>query len=239
MSENMGKENLSGRDVIVACDFAEMSVLDAFLSKVKDLKPFLKIGMEMYYAFGAPLVTRLKDEGYKVFLDLKLHDIPTTVSRAATQIARLGVDMLNVHAGGGIEMMRAGADAVRAVSPDTLVIAVTQLTSTSPEMLKSELLIDTPMAQTVSKYAQNALSAGLDGVVCSALEAPDMAALGLISVTPGIRFADNSVDDQKRVVTPARARELQSSYIVVGRPITAASDPREAYLRATEQFTSK
>ncbi|MDR0425720.1 MAG: orotidine-5'-phosphate decarboxylase [Clostridiales bacterium] len=223
-------------DVIVACDFENEERLDAVLAGLADQKPYLKIGMEMYYRCGAALVCRLKDAGYPIFLDLKLHDIPTTVGRAAAQIAALGVDMLNVHAGGGIDMMRAAAEAVRAVSPDTLVIAVTQLTSTSPQMLKEELLIDAPMADTVRHYAQNAKKAGLDGVVCSALEAPVMRELGLFSVTPGIRFPEGAADDQKRVVSPERARALGSGYIVMGRPITGADDPAAAYRRARQDF---
>lgn len=196
------------REVIIACDFKDRSGLDALLKELKGERPYLKIGMEMYYRYGYELVRKLKDEGYKIFLDLKLHDIPNTVEAAARVIAELKTDMLNVHAAGGREMMRRASQAVREISPDTKVIAVTQLTSTSPQMLREELLIDAPMTEAVSSYAQNAKSAGLDGVVCSAFEAPDVSKLGLISVTPGIRFAGGSADDQKRVVTRIRRGSL-------------------------------
>ena len=224
------------KDVIIACDFKNREGLDCLLDALKDEKPYLKIGMEMYYRYGYELVKELKERGFKVFLDLKLHDIPNTVEAAARVLAELKTDIINVHAAGGIEMMRRAAEAVRAVSPDTKVIAVTQLTSTSPEALKNELLIDASMDETVRRYAENAKTAGLDGVVCSALEAPIIKELGLLSVTPGIRFAGGSVDDQKRVVTPEKAARLGADYIVVGRAITAAPDPREAYLRAVKEF---
>lgn len=224
------------KDVIIACDFKDRSGLDTLLGGLDGEKPYLKIGMEMYYRYGYELVKELKERGFKVFLDLKLHDIPNTVEAAARVLAELKTDIINVHAAGGKEMMRRAAEAVKAISPDTKVIAVTQLTSTSPEMLKNELLIDTPMDETVRRYAENAKAAGLDGVVCSALEAPIIKELGLLSVTPGIRFAGGSADDQKRVVTPEKAARLGSDYIVVGRAITAAPDPREAYLRAVREF---
>ena len=224
------------REVIIACDFKDRSGLDALLKELKGERPYLKIGMEMYYRYGYEMVRKLKDEGYKIFLDLKLHDIPNTVEAAARVIAELKTDMLNVHAAGGREMMRRASQAVREISPDTKVIAVTQLTSTSPQMLREELLIDAPMTEAVSSYAQNAKSAGLDGVVCSAFEAPDVSKLGLISVTPGIRFAGGSADDQKRVVTPDKARELGSDYIVMGRAITGAADKLAAYRRAVSEF---
>lgn len=224
------------KDVIIACDFKDRSGLDVLLAALDGEKPYLKIGMEMYYRYGYELVKELKERGFKVFLDLKLHDIPNTVEAAARVLAELKTDIINVHAAGGKEMMRRAAEAVKAISPDTKVIAVTQLTSTSPEMLKNELLIDTPMDETVRRYAENAKAAGLDGVVCSALEAPIIKELGLLSVTPGIRFAGGSADDQKRVVTPEKAARLGSDYIVVGRAITAAPDPREAYLRAVREF---
>lgn len=224
------------KDVIIACDFKDREGLDRLLKALEAEKPYLKIGMEMYYRYGYELVKELKERGFKVFLDLKLHDIPNTVEAAARVLADLKTDIINVHAAGGREMMRRAKEAVKAVSPDTKVIAVTQLTSTSPEMLKDELLIDTPMDETVRRYAENTKAAGLDGVVCSALEAPIIKELGLLSVTPGIRFAGGSADDQKRVVTPEKAARLGSDYIVVGRAITAAPDPREAYLRAVREF---
>lgn len=224
------------KDVIIACDFKDREGLDRLLTTLEAEKPYLKIGMEMYYRYGYELVKELKERGFKVFLDLKLHDIPNTVEAAARVLAQLKTDIINVHAAGGREMMRRAKEAIKAVSPDTKVIAVTQLTSTSPEMLKGELLIDTPMDETVRRYAENTKAAGLDGVVCSALEAPIIKELGLLSVTPGIRFAGGSADDQKRVVTPEKAARLGSDYIVVGRAITAAPDPREAYLRAVREF---
>lgn len=224
------------KDVIIACDFKDREGLDRLLMALEAEKPYLKIGMEMYYRYGYELVKELKERGFKVFLDLKLHDIPNTVEAAARVLAQLKTDIINVHAAGGREMMRRAKEAVKAASPDTKVIAVTQLTSTSPEMLKGELLIDTPMDETVRRYAENTKAAGLDGVVCSALEAPIIKELGLLSVTPGIRFAGGSADDQKRVVTPEKAARLGSDYIVVGRAITAAPDPREAYLRAVREF---
>lgn len=224
------------KDVIIACDFKDREGLDRLLTVLEAEKPYLKIGMEMYYRYGYELVKELKGRGFKVFLDLKLHDIPNTVEAAARVLSDLKTDIINVHAAGGREMMRRAKEAVKAVSPDTKVIAVTQLTSTSPEMLKGELLIDTPMDETVRRYAENTKAAGLDGVVCSALEAPIIRELGLLSVTPGIRFAGGSADDQKRVVTPEKAARLGSDYIVVGRAITAAPDPREAYLRAVREF---
>lgn len=224
------------KDVIIACDFKDREGLDRLLMALEAEKPYLKIGMEMYYRYGYELVKELKERGFKVFLDLKLHDIPNTVEAAARVLAQLKTDIINVHAAGGREMMRRAKEAVKAVSPDTKVIAVTQLTSTSPEMLKGELLIDTPMDETVRRYAENTKAAGIDGVVCSALEAPIIKELGLLSVTPGIRFAGGSADDQKRVVTPEKAARLGSDYIVVGRAITAAPDPREAYLRAVREF---
>ncbi len=224
------------KDVIIACDFKDRSGLDRLLTALEAEKPYLKIGMEMYYRYGYELVKELKARGFKVFLDLKLHDIPNTVEAAARVLAELKTDIINVHAAGGREMMRRAKEAVKAVSPDTKVIAVTQLTSTSPEMLRGELLIDTPMDETVRRYAENAKAAGLDGVVCSALEAPIIKELGLLSVTPGIRFAGGSVDDQKRVVTPEKAARLGADYMGGGGVITAAPDPREAYLRAVREF---
>lgn len=224
------------REVIIACDFKDREGLDNLLTKLKDERPYLKIGMEMYYRYGYELVKELKEKGYKVFLDLKLHDIPNTVASAARVVAELKTDIINVHASGGVEMMRRAAEEVRKISPETKIIAVTQLTSTSPEMLRDELLIEKPMVDTVRHYAENAKKAGLDGIVCSALEAPEAVKLGLMSVTPGIRFAGGSVDDQKRVVTPAKAKELGASYIVMGRAITGADDVLAAYRQAVKEF---
>lgn len=226
------------RDVIIACDFKNQDELFEFLKPFDGLNPFLKIGMEIFYKEGPQLVKKLKDMGCRIFLDLKLHDIPNTVEKAMKNIAQLGVEITNVHAAGGIKMMEAarrGLDSVEA-GKNTKLIAVTQLTSISQEALENELLIDKPLPEVVKAYALNAKAAGLDGVVCSALEAPIIKELGLISVTPGIRFADDSVNDQKRVATPAYAKELGSSYIVVGRSITAAEDPVAAYKRCVKEF---
>ena len=226
------------RDVIIACDFKNQDELFEFLKPFDGLNPFLKIGMEIFYKEGPQLVKKLKDMGCRIFLDLKLHDIPNTVEKAMKNIAQLGVEITNVHAAGGIKMMEAarrGLDSVEA-GKNTKLIAVTQLTSISQEALENELLIEKPLPEVVKAYALNAKAAGLDGVVCSALEAPIIKELGLISVTPGIRFADDSVNDQKRVATPAYAKELGSSYIVVGRSITAAEDPVAAYKRCVKEF---
>lgn len=226
------------RDVIIACDFKNQDELFEFLKPFDGLNPFLKIGMEIFYKEGPQLVQKLKEMGCRIFLDLKLHDIPNTVEKAMKNIATLGVEITNVHAAGGIKMMEAarrGLDSVEA-GKNTKLIAVTQLTSISQEALEQELLIEKPLADVVKAYALNAKSAGLDGVVCSALEAPIIKELGLMSVTPGIRFADDSVNDQKRVATPAYAKELGSSYIVVGRSITAADDPVAAYKRCVKEF---
>lgn len=226
------------RDVIIACDFKNQDELFEFLKPFDGLNPFLKIGMEIFYKEGPQLVQKLKEMGCRIFLDLKLHDIPNTVEKAMKNIATLGVEITNVHAAGGIKMMEAarrGLDSVEA-GKNTKLIAVTQLTSISQEALEQELLIEKPLADVVKTYALNAKSAGLDGVVCSALEAPIIKELGLMSVTPGIRFADDSVNDQKRVATPAYAKELGSSYIVVGRSITAAEDPVAAYKRCVKEF---
>lgn len=226
------------RDVIIACDFKNKDDLFEFLKPFDGLNPFLKIGMEIFYKEGPQLVSKLKQMGCRIFLDLKLHDIPNTVEKAMKNIAELGVEITNVHAAGGIKMMEAarrGLDSVEA-GKNTKLIAVTQLTSISQEALEQELLIEKPLPDVVKAYALNAKAAGLDGVVCSALEAPIIKELGLISVTPGIRFADDSANDQKRVATPAYAKELGSSYIVVGRSITAAADPVAAYKRCVEEF---
>ncbi len=226
------------RDVIIACDFKDQNDLFKFLEPFTGMNPYLKIGMEIFYKEGPELVKKLHSMGFKIFLDLKLHDIPNTVEKAMRNIATLGVEITNVHAAGGIKMMEAarrGLDSVEA-GKNTKLIAVTQLTSISQEALEDELLINHPLNEVVKKYALNAKAAGLDGVVCSALEAPIIKELGLISVTPGIRFADDSVNDQKRVATPAYAKELGSSYIVVGRSITAAEYPVAAYKRCVKEF---
>ena len=227
-----------GKDVIIACDFKNKEELVKFLEPFKGLNPFLKIGMEIFYKEGPQLVKTLKEMGCKIFLDLKLHDIPNTVEKAMRNLGELGVEITNCHAAGGIEMMRAarrGLDATEA-GKNTQLIAVTQLTSISQEALEKELLIEKPLPEVVKTYALNAKTAGLQGVVCSPLEAPIIAELGLISVTPGIRFADDSKNDQKRVATPEYAKELGSTYIVVGRSITGAADPVSAYQRCVKEF---
>ena len=225
-------------DVIIACDFKNKEELMAFLVPFKGLNPYLKLGMEIFYKEGPELVRQLKKEGFKIFLDLKLHDIPNTVEKAMRNIASLGVDITNVHAEGGIEMMKA---ARRGLDSDpngknTKLIAVTLLTSISQEILENELHVHEPIADVVKAYALNAKSAGLDGVVCSPLEAPIIKELGLLSVTPGIRFADDAKGDQKRVATPEYAKELGSTYIVVGRSITGSADPVSAYKRCVKEF---
>ena len=227
-----------GKDVIIACDFKNKEELFDFLRPFEGLNPFLKIGMEIFYKEGPELVKTLKGMGCKIFLDLKLHDIPNTVEKAMRNIALLNVELTNVHAAGGIEMMKAarrGLDYVES-GKNTELIAVTQLTSISQEALENELLINKPLNEVVKKYAENARDAGLQGVVCSPLEASIIKELGLISVTPGIRFDSDSKDDQKRVATPSLAKEQGSTYIVVGRSITGASDPVEAYLRCKKEF---
>ena len=227
-----------GKDVIIACDFKNKEDLFKFLEPFKGLNPFLKIGMEIFYKEGPALVRELKEKGCKIFLDLKLHDIPNTVEKAMRNLSELGVEIVNCHAAGGVEMMKAarrGLDATEQGKKSEL-IAVTQLTSISQEILENELLIEKPLPDVVKKYAENAKNAGLQGVVCSPLEAPLIKELGLISVTPGIRFADNSKDDQKRVATPDYAKELGATYIVVGRAITGAEDPVAAYKRCVKEF---
>ena len=226
------------RDVIIACDFKNKEDLFEFLKPFEGLNPFLKIGMEIFYKEGPQLVKTLKEMGCKIFLDLKLHDIPNTVESAMRNLSELGAEIVNCHAAGGIEMMKAarrGLDATEA-GKNTQLIAVTQLTSISQEALEKELLIEKPLPEVVKTYALNAKTAGLQGVVCSPLEAPIIAELGLISVTPGIRFADDSKNDQKRVATPEYAKELGSTYIVVGRSITGAADPVSAYQRCVKEF---
>ena len=228
------------RDVIIACDFPDAASVYAFLDRFDERRPFVKVGMELFYAEGPSIVRRLKERGHKVFLDLKLHDIPNTVRGGMRSLAALGADMVNLHAAGGSEMMRAAVEGL--TRPDgtrPLLLAVTQLTSTSQERMTNELLIDRPIAEVVVSYAKNAQRAGLDGVVCSPLEAGmvrDACGADFLTVTPGIRFADGDVGDQSRVTTPARAREIGSHYIVVGRPITAAPDPAAAYDRCVKEF---
>ena len=228
------------RDVIIACDFSSRAATLEFLDRFTGRKPFVKIGMELFYAEGPAIVRDLKARGHKVFLDLKLHDIPNTVKKAMRVLSDLDVDMVNVHAAGTVAMMRAALEGL--TRPDgsrPLLIAVTQLTSTSEETMRNELLIDASINDTIVKYASNAREAGLDGVVCSPLEAGMVKAAcgsGFLTITPGIRFADAAADDQVRITTPARAREIGSDFIVVGRPITAAADPVAAYERCLEEF---
>ena len=230
------------RDVIIACDFSSTDECYKFLDKFQDLerKPFLKIGMELYYAAGPEIVKELKKKGFKIFLDLKLHDIPNTVKKAMKVLSNLDVDMVNVHASGTIEMMRAAKEGLtREDGTRPLLIAVTQLTSTSQEAMTKQLLIDNPIDETIAHYARNAMEAGLDGVVCSPLEAAKVkenCGPDFLTVTPGIRFADSAADDQVRITDPAKARELGSDFIVVGRPITAAPDPVAAYKRCVDEF---
>ncbi len=224
------------REVIIACDFSSKEELNNFLANFEGLNPFLKIGMELFYKEGPELIKELKKKGCKIFLDLKLHDIPNTVHKAMRNIALLDVDITNVHAGGGIKMMQEALAGLREVNQTTKLIAVTELTSISQEILTNELHINEPLNDVVKAYATNAKIAGLDGIVCSPLEAPIAKELGIISVTPGIRFATDSKQDQKRVTTPAMARELGSTYIVVGRSITANADPRAAYLECVKEF---
>ena len=230
------------KDVIIACDFGSAQECYKFLDLFKDLerKPFLKIGMELFYAAGPEIVRELKKRGFKIFLDLKLHDIPNTVKKAMKVLSNLDVDMVNVHASGTIEMMRAAKEGLtREDGTRPLLIAVTQLTSTSQEAMTKQLLIDNPIDETIAHYARNAMEAGLDGVVCSPLEAAKVKQYcgpDFITVTPGIRFVDSAADDQKRITDPAKARELGSDFIVVGRPITAAPDPVAAYQRCVNDF---
>ena len=229
-----------GKDVIIACDFNSKQEVISFLGKFQDKKPFIKIGMELFYAEGPEIVRLIRGMGHQIFLDLKLHDIPNQVKKAMAVLSGLDVDLCNVHAAGTKAMMEAALEGLtRADGTRPLLIAVTQLTSTSAEVMRRELLIERPMDETVMHYAQNAKEAGLDGIVCSPLEAGEVHAAcgeGFLTVTPGVRFADGDMGDQQRVTTPARARELGSDYIVVGRPVTQAKDPVEAYLRCVEEF---
>lgn len=234
------------KDVIIACDFPNADTTLAFLEKFGDERPFVKIGMELFYGAGPEIVKKLRERGHRIFLDLKLHDIPNTVKKAMRVLAAQDIDMVNVHAGGTKEMMSAALEGLKEGTPEgrqrPYLIAVTQLTSTSPKALKAQLLIETPMEETIARYALNAKEAGLDGVVCSPLEAAAVKkACGpeFVAVTPGIRYPDSGADDQSRVTTPARAREIGSDFIVVGRPITAAQDPVAAYHRALAEFTGK
>lgn len=230
------------RDVIVACDFSSADQVLAFLDKFADCprKPFVKIGMELYYAAGPAIVREIKARGHKIFLDLKLHDIPNTVRKTMKVLSALDVDMTNVHAAGTIEMMKAALEGLtREDGSRPLLIAVTQLTSTSQERMEADLMIHEPIAEVIAHYAENAAAAGLDGVVCSPLEAgvvKERCGADFCAVTPGIRFADSAADDQVRITTPARAREIGSDFIVVGRPVTAAEDPVAAYLRCVREF---
>ncbi|MBR5189519.1 MAG: orotidine-5'-phosphate decarboxylase [Paludibacteraceae bacterium] len=228
------------RDVIIACDFSSAAETYAFLDKFQDEKPFVKIGMELFYAEGPAIVREIKRRGHRIFLDLKLHDIPNTVKKSMSVLSRLDVDMCNLHAAGTIEMMKAALEGL--TRPDgtrPLLIAVTQLTSTSEERMRNDLLIDHNINDVVVHYAKNAKVAGLDGVVCSPLEAgivKEACGAEFMTVTPGIRFADGEVGDQVRITTPEKAREIGTDYIVVGRPITAAADPVAAYRRCMQEF---
>ncbi len=228
------------KDVIIACDFSSKEQTLAFLNRFEGRKPFVKIGMELFYAEGPEIVREIKRRGHKIFLDLKLHDIPNTVKKAMAVLSRLDVDMCNVHAAGTVEMMRYAIEGLtREDGTRPLLIAVTQLTSTSEERMHDELLIDATINETIAHYADNARKAGLDGVVCSPLESQivkSRCGSDFVTVTPGIRFADAAGDDQVRITTPARAREIGSDYIVVGRPITAAADPVAAYERCLKEF---
>lgn len=229
-----------GKDVIVACDFASAQKTYEFLDLFTERKPFVKIGMELFYAEGPQIVREIKKRGHKIFLDLKLHDIPNTVKKSMAVLSRLDVDICNLHAGGTVKMMEAALEGLtREDGTRPLLIAVTQLTSTDQEAMENDLLIHEPIDKVVMHYAQNAKKAGLDGVVCSPLEAQkvhEVCGKDFLTVTPGVRFADGDIGDQKRVMTPAQAKEIGSDYIVVGRPITAAADPVAAYERCIKEF---
>ncbi len=229
-----------GKDVIIACDFPNQEQVLSFLDKFEGKKPFVKIGMELFYGAGPGIVKEIKARGHKIFLDLKLHDIPNTVKKAMSVLSNLDVDMCNLHAAGTVRMMEAAIEGL--TRPDgtrPLLIAVTQLTSTDQESMENDLLIHESIDKVVMHYAQNAKKAGLDGVVCSPLEAQkvhDTCGADFMTVTPGVRFADGDIGDQKRVMTPVQAKEIGSDYIVVGRPITAAEDPVAAYERCVAEF---
>ena len=228
------------KDVIIACDFNNKEKVLNFLDKFTNVKPFIKIGMELYYSEGPEIVKEIKRRGHKIFLDLKLHDIPNTVKKSMAVLSKLDVDMTNLHAGGTINMMKAAVEGLtREDGTRPILIAVTQLTSTDEESMRNDLLIDKPIDEVVMHYAKNTKIAGLDGVVCSPLEAGKVHSVcgdGFLTITPGVRFADGDVGDQKRVTTPKMARELGSDYIVVGRPITEAENPVEAYERCVKEF---
>lgn len=229
-----------GRDVIVACDFPTKEQVLSFLDKFTDEKPFVKIGMELFYGAGPDIVREIKKRGHKIFLDLKLHDIPNTVKKSMAVLSNLDVDMTNLHAAGTVRMMEAAIEGL--TRPDgtrPILIAVTQLTSTDQEAMENDLWIKEPIDKVVMHYAENAKKAGLDGVVCSPLEAGkvhDTCGKDFITVTPGVRFAESDKGDQKRVMTPAEAKKIGSDYIVVGRPITSAEDPVAAYRRCVKEF---
>lgn len=229
-----------GKDVIIACDFADKETALNFLDKFEGRKPFVKIGMELFYAEGPQIVREIKARGHKIFLDLKLHDIPNTVKKSMAVLSRLDVDMCNLHAAGTSRMMEAALEGL--TRPDgtrPLLIAVTQLTSTDQEAMERDLLIKEPIDKVVMHYAETAKNAGLDGVVCSPLEAQkvhDICGKKFLTVTPGVRFADGDIGDQKRIMTPEQAKKIGSDYIVVGRPITAAPDPVAAYERCIKEF---
>ncbi len=229
-----------GKDVIVACDFSSAEDTFKFLDKFSGKKPFVKIGMELFYAEGPSIVKEIKARGHKIFLDLKLHDIPNTVKKSMNVLSRLDIDMTNLHAAGTVRMMEAAIEGLtREDGTRPILIAVTQLTSTDQESMEKDLLINEPIDKVVMHYASNAKSAGLDGVVCSPLEAEKVhntCGKEFLTVTPGVRFADGDIGDQKRVMTPAAAKEIGSDYIVVGRPITAAEDPIAAYERCVREF---
>ncbi len=229
-----------GKDVIVACDFSSAKETFEFLDKFEGKKPFVKIGMELFYAEGPEIVRQIKAGGHKIFLDLKLHDIPNTVKKAMRVLSKLDVDMCNLHAAGAAPMMEAALEGLtRDDGSRPILIAVTQLTSTDQQTMERDLLIKEPIDRVVMHYAKTAADAGLDGVVCSPLEAQkvhDACGKGFLTVTPGVRFADGDMGDQKRVMTPAQAKEIGSDYIVVGRPITAADDPVAAYEKCINDF---
>ena len=228
------------KDVIIACDFSSAEECFRFLDRFSEEKPFVKIGMELYYAEEPAIVREIKRRGHKIFLDLKLHDIPNTVRKAMAVLSRLDADIVNLHAAGGSNMMKAAIEGL--TRPDgsrPLLIAVTQLTSTDQQLMESELLIEKRLEDVVIAYAQNAAASGLDGVVCSPLEAGrvhEACGTGFLAVTPGVRFAEGDTGDQKRVTTPQKARELGADYIVVGRPITQADDPVAAYRKCVKEF---
>ena len=229
-----------GKDVIIACDFSNKEEVVSFLSKFTEEKPYVKVGMELFYGEGPDIIKIINSMGHKIFLDLKLHDIPTTVMKAMKVLAKYNVDMVNIHASGTISMMEAAVQGlIRHDGSRPLLIAVTQLTSTDEARMKSDILIDKPLEKVVMHYAKCAKIAGLDGVVCSPLEAGkvhDVCGKEFLTVTPGVRFADNDSGDQKRVTTPSKAKLLGSDYIVIGRPVTQAKDPIEAYRRCLKEF---